>query len=205
MKSNKVLISMIVAIVTLVMLTVGATYAYFAVSSTYNFSATATATTPSVGSVALSSGTSISMALTRAQMMKQTSNTTYYASSNGATTTETTVNIAQAKVTGEGTYSCDYTLNVAYSSSTTAKSMKAALGAAGWAVLTVNGTAYDVYSTTFPKTISGTLTGITASAAKNITAQLKIINLTGTDQTAMADKDMTFTFTATAFTCTATA
>jgi len=82
--------------------------------------------------------------------------------------------------------------------------LKAALTTAGWAVLTVNGTAYDVYSTTFPTTVTGTLTGITSSASKSITAQLKVVNLKSVNQSAIADKNMTFTFTATAFSCTAT-
>jgi len=199
MENKKILLPMIVAITTLVVLTFGATYAYFSVSSTSNVSATASATAPSVGSVSLSSGTSINMSLTAAQMMKPASNTTYYASANGATTTATTVNIASAKATGSGTFSCDYTLNVAYSGT-----MKAKLAATGWLILYVNGTAYDVYSTTFPKTITGSLTGITASAAKNITAQLRLVNLAATDQSAIAGTNATFTFTATAFTCTAT-
>jgi len=111
--SKKIIVPTIVAIVTLVMLTVGATYAYFTVSATNSFGTkTITATTPEIGSVALSTGSNLSMTLTAAQMMKQSSDVTYYASASGATTTATTANIGTATVTGAGTFTCNYTLSV---------------------------------------------------------------------------------------------
>jgi len=202
METKKIIAPTLVAIITLVMLTVGATYAYFSVSATNNFGTkTITATTPTLGSVALSSGSNLYLNLSRVNMMTANQGT-YYAVTNSAgtaTKTQTTTNIATATVTGEGTFSCDYTINVAYSGT-----MKAALTAAGTAILNVDGTDYDVYSTTFPKTISGTITGLTKTAAKSLTASLRFVN-TNTVQDALIDKTMTLTFTATAFKCTATA
>lgn len=202
METKKILVPMIVAIATLVMLTVGATYAYFAVGTDYEtYSTTVKAEAASVGSVALEAGTSLNMNLTAAQMMLQSSDVTYYATASGTPqTTENTVTLATAKVEGAGTFTCSYTLSVAYTGT-----MKAALPAAGSAILNVAGTNYDVYSTTFPKTISGTLTGLTSGASKTITGSLKVVNLKGTDQSAMAGTNMTLTFTATAFSCEATA
>jgi len=190
METKKILLPMIVAITTLVVLTFGATYAYFSVSSTSNVSATASATAPSVGSVSLASGSNLSLSLTRVQMMQKSADTPYTSSGN----------IATATVTGDGTFSCSYTLNVAYSGT-----MKAKLANTGWAVLTVNGTAYDIQSTTFPLTVTGNLTGLTKSASKSIAAEIKVVNLKGTNQNAMAGTNATFTFTATAFSCSATA
>ena len=148
METKKIIAPTLVAIITLVMLTVGATYAYFTVSATNNFGTkTITATTPTLGSVALSSGSNLYLNLSRVNMMTANQGT-YYAVTNSAgtaTTTATTTNIATATVTGAGTFSCDYTINVAYSGT-----MKEALTAAGTAILNVNGTDYDVYSTAFP-------------------------------------------------------
>lgn len=202
MEAKKILVPMIVAIATLVVLTVGATYAYFAVGTSYeSYTTTVKAQAADIGSVALEAGTSLNMNLTAAQMMLQSNDVTYYATANGTPqTTANNVTLATAKVTGAGTFTCNYTLKVAYSGT-----MKAALPAAGSAILNVGGTDYDVYSTTFPKTISGTLTGLTSSASKTITGSLKVVNLKGTDQSAMAGTNMTLTFTATKFSCTATA
>ena len=202
METKKIIAPTLVAIITLVMLTVGATYAYFTVSATNNFGTkTITATTPTLGSVALSSGSNLYLNLSRVNMMTANQGT-YYAVTNSAgtaTTTATTTNIATATVTGAGTFSCDYTINVAYSGT-----MKEALTAAGTAILNVNGTDYDVYSTAFPKEISGTMSGLTSSASKSLTASLRFVN-TNANQNTLADKTLTLTFTATAFKCTATA
>ena len=202
METKKIIVPTIVAIVTLVMLTVGATYAYFTVSSTNNFGTkTITATTPEIGSVALSTGSNLYLNLSRVNMMSANQGT-YYAvtsSTGAATTTETTATIATAKVTGAGTFTCNYTLNVAEEGT-----LKDALTAAGTAILNVNGTDYDVYSTTFPKTITGTLTGLTSSTSKTLTASLRFVN-TNANQNTLANKTLTLTFTATAFSCTATA
>ena len=202
METKKILAPMIAAIVTLVMITVGATYAYFTVTATSNFGTkTITATTPDLGSVALSGGSSLYLNLSRVNMMSANKGT-YYAvtSSNGvATTTASETTIATATVTGAGTFSCDYTLNIAYDGT-----LKAALKKDGVAILKVNNTDYDIYSTTFPKTVTGSLTGLVAGTNKTITASLRFVNA-NEEQNELINKSMTLTFTTTAFTCTATA
>jgi len=206
--SKKIIVPTIVAIVTLVMLTVGATYAYFTVSATNSFGTkTITATTPEIGSVALSTGSNLSMTLTAAQMMKQSSDVTYYASASGATTTATTANIGTATVTGAGTFTCNYTLSVTDNDNSLYDAFQSMTGkSAGQIVLTVNGTAYDFNTASlFPKTITGTMSGLTSSASQNITAQLKFVNKTSVDQTTLAGKSITLTFTVSDFSCTATA
>ena len=206
--NKKVIVPTIVAIITLVMLTVGATYAYFTVSATNSFGTkTITATTPSVGSVALSTGSNLTMTLTAAQMMKQSSDVTYYASPSGATTTATTSNIGTAKVTGSGTFTCTYSLSVTDNDNSLYDAFQSMTGkSTGQIVLTVNGTSYDFNTASlFPKTISGTMTGLTSSASQNITAQLKFVNKTSVDQSSLAGKSITLTFTVSNFSCTATA
>ncbi len=208
METKKILAPTIVAIVTLVVLTVGATYAYFMVGTTNNFSTrTAQATTPEVGSVALSSGSNLTMSLTAADMMKKGTDTTYYASASGKTTTATTATIGTAKVTGAGTFTCTYTLTVSDNDNSLYDTFQAWSGkTAGQIVLNVNGTDYDFNTATlFPKTISGTMTGLTSSASKTITASLKLVNKVDVDQSALAGQTITLSFAVSNFSCTATA
>lgn len=210
---KKLMASAIVAVATLVVLTFGATYAYFTVNYSSSYTTrTAKATAASVGSVALTSGSNLTMSLTAAQMMKQASNVTYYATASGASTTASSPTIATAKVTGAGTFKCTYTLTVSKSATNDMYTKFQAMAgkAAGQIVLTINngGTATTMDFNTaslFPKTISGTMTGLTSAASKTITAQLKVVNSSTVDQTALAGTDITINFAVSNFTCTATA
>jgi len=209
MEAKKILVPTIIAVVTLVMLVVGATYAYFSVGTDNNFGTrTIQASAAEVGSVALATGSNLTMNLTAAQMMKSEGGSTYYASASGTTETATTATIGTATVTGAGTFTCTYELNVAASGT---KNMYTAFQgmtgkSSGQIVLTVNGTAYDFNTASlFPKTISGTMTGLTSAASQKITAQLKVVNSATVDQSALAGTDLTLSFTVSDFECTATA
>ena len=198
MEKKKILLPTVIAVVTLIALVVGATYAYFSVATTNNFGTrTVTASAADVGSVALVAGSNLSMSLTAADMMNKGSETT----------TLTTANIATASVTGAGTFTCNYTLTVDDNTSSMYDAFQnMSTKSAGQIVLSVNGTAYDFNtSSLFPKTISGTMAGLTASVSKNITAQLKVVNKTSIDQSDLAGTSITLTFKVTAFSCTATA
>ena len=206
-ENKKIIVPTIIAVITLVMLTIGATYAYFTVSATNSFGTkTITATTPAIGSVALTSETNLTMNVTASQMMAGSSDITYYASSNGTTTTETTATIGTAKVTGEGTFSCDYTLTIDDNSSSLYDAFQSmSTKSEGQIVLTVNGVEYDFNtSNLFPKTISGTMNGLTSSKSQDITAQLKLVNKKSINQSALADKTLTLSFNVTNFKCNAT-
>jgi len=206
-KNKKIVVPTIVAVLTLVILTVGAAYAYFTVSTTNSFGTkTITATTPSVGSVALTSGTNLTMNVTASQMMAGNSDIIYYASENGTTTTETTETIGTATVTGEGTFSCDYTLTIDDNSNSLYDAFQSmSTKSAGQIVLSVNEVEYDFNTTNlFPKTISGTMNGLTSSNPKNITAQLKLVNKINVDQSALAGKTLTLSFNVSNFKCNAT-
>lgn len=122
---KKVVLPAILGVIALIVLTVGATYAYFTVSSlTTGFTRrTVKAQAPEVGNVALASGSNLSITLTAEQMMKGTNDITYYASSSGVTTTATTENIGVATVTGAGTFNCEYKLNVSLSATRDRKSV----------------------------------------------------------------------------------
>ena len=209
METKKILAPTLVAIATLVMLTVGATYAYFTVSTTNNFGTkTITATTPDIGSVALASGSNLTMTLTAADMMDKGADTTYYASASGKTTSATTANIGTATVTGAGTFTCTYNLSITDNDNSLYDAFQSmSTKSTGQIVLTVNGTAYDFNTASlFPKNLTNlSLTGLKAGTPKNITAQLKLVNKTGVDQSALAGKTITLSFTVSNFSCTATA
>jgi len=145
------------------------------------------------------------MTLTASQMMMGSEDITYYASSNGTTTTETTTNIGTATVTGNGSYTCDYTLTIDDNENSLYDAFQSmSTKSTGQIILTVNGEEYDFHTTNlFPKTISGTMSGLTSSKSQNITAQLKLVNKVNVDQSTLANKTLTLTFTATNFKCTA--
>jgi len=202
MEKNKILIPTIFAVITLVVVTFGATYAYFTVTAKNDFGTkTIEAKTPDVGSVALSTGSNLYLNLSRSNMT-QANVGTYYAVSDSAgiaTTTETTVNIGTATVSGEGTFTCTYKLSIVQEGT-----LKEALTIANTAILNVNGINYDVYSTSFPLTIDGTMTGLLDGSPQNITAQFKFVN-TNTSQNELKNKNITIKFSVSDFDCTATA
>ena len=80
MKNKKLTGSVLVAVITLVTLVIGATYAYFTVATTNSFGTrTATATAESVGTVAITAGSDLSLTVTRAQMSNSNVGNIYYA------------------------------------------------------------------------------------------------------------------------------
>lgn len=210
METKKILAPTIVAIVTLVILTVGAAYAYFEVNTkTEEFTTrTAEASTPDLGLVSLASGTNLTMDLSLADMMKGDDDIIYYASSTGKTTTETTENIGTVSVSGAGTFKCSYQLTIADNDNSLYDVFQS------WEnksteqiILTVNGTDYDFNEATlFPKTINGTMEGLTEENPQYITAKLKLVNKKDVDQSDLADSNITLSFSIVenSFTCEAT-
>ena len=196
--NKKVVISMVIGVLTLVVLVVGATYAYFAVGTDYeSYTTSISAEAEDISSVSLEAGTNLNLTLSRVDMMKQNADTVYYGTEDGTpTTSENIVTLATAKSMKEKTYSCSYTLNVSYSGN-----MKEAIPGEGQVILNVNGVDYDIYSTSFPQTISGKLSGVSLSNPKTITGSLRVVNSLETDQSAMAGTNMTITFTAAEFEC----
>ena len=122
--NKKILIPTIVAVVTLIVLVVGATYAYFTVGATNNFETrTIEASADSVGVVTLtSSEDNLYLNLPAHLMMKDAipegeDDVIYYATTDpdGLPTTEATkYTAATFTLTGEGTYECsvDYDLDI---------------------------------------------------------------------------------------------
>ena len=200
MEKNKILIPTIIAVITLILITFGATYAYFTVTANNEFgSKTIEATISDVGSVALSTGSNLYLNLSRIDMIPANVGT-YYAVSDSegiATTEPTTINIGTATVTGEGTFSCSYKLLINYEGN-----LKEALENENVAVLTVNETTYDVFDTEFPLTMNESITNLVDGFPQNITAQFKFVN-TNSIQNELKNKHLKITFTVLDFNCTA--
>lgn len=210
MKNEKVLIPTIVAIVFLIVMVVGATYAYFTVGTSGSANTTLTASTPSIGTVALASGSAVKLTLTANQMMKKSANTSYWATTSGtANTTATNITIATATVTGSGTYNCTATLKITPTDIGLYTAFQGMTGkTADQIVLTVNGTTYDfntasLFTASSAKTQTVTLNSLTSAAAKNITASLKFVNLVSVDQSALAGKSFAAKFEVSGLSCTA--
>lgn len=210
--SKKLLVSAIVAVVTLIALTAGATYAYFQVTISGSVTnSTLTATTGAVSSVALSGGSkTITMNITAAQMMAGASDVTYYAPATGsaATTAVTSVEVGKATQTGAGNNSCSYTINVTPTTNDLWTAFNTMVGkAAGQIILTVGNQTFDFASTTFaastavPKTGNFTTTG---AGSTSINAQLKFVNSKTINQNALAGKTQAFTINISGLTCTTT-
>lgn len=160
MESKKIVLPAILAVITLIALVAGATYAYFAVSAVNNFgTSTINATAEQVGTVALEAGDSLTLSVDAVDMAKQNSDVNYFAvpvvTSGTQAKYETTQSqapvIGTATVTGNGTFNCNYTLVVTPSYSTA--SMLYALSGmsnpeptTGQLILSVNGTNYDLYT-----------------------------------------------------------
>lgn len=237
METKKVVLPTIIAVVTLIALVAGATYAFFAVGTTDNFGTTTiNATAASVGTVAVASTNSLKLAVSAVDMMNNgTSDINYFAvpttetSKNYDTPTQATApTIGTATVTGNGTFNCQYTLQVTPSSTGTSmltalKAMSGDEPTTGQLILTVNGTDHDLFNESLTNgkfEFSGSFTGIKQGTPGAITAQLKLVNkYTATEtyngytnsekiahsQNDLAGTDLTLTFAikANSLTCTA--
>ena len=214
-KDKKNLILTIIAVSTLVFLIIGATYAFFNLA-TNNFRTTKVKSSiENMGTVALTTGSDLKMTLTLDQMSDKGTDVAYYASKNGATTVETSEAIGKAVVTGDGTFSCNYTISFDDSENSLYDIFQeteiidiSTLDLAdknNQIIFTVNDTSYDFATADlFPQTISGTLNDITESSPQFINAQLKVINKTGLMQTGFAGAGIKISFTVDSFECVAT-
>lgn len=208
MKNNKELIMpSIIAIVSLFVVIIGATYAYYTVSTSNAFRTTNLgASLPEIGSVAIANGKNLSLNLTRPGMMQTSTDKVYYATENGTPVESqpTPPVIATATVTGNGTFTCTYTLHVAMSGDLYSAFQNMATKSAGQAILTINNTDYDFNSSTNFTSgfdVKGSLSGLTQTTPKTITAQFRIVNKKDINQTDLKGKSVTFTFTVSSFGC----
>jgi surface protein len=190
----------------LLIIIVGATYAYFGVNTISNFGTTTiNATAGGIGTVALN-GTSgeLRLNLSAKDMMKENANH-YYATADGTpSTTPNTVTIGQTSVVGTGTYTCNYSITVTQSGDLYTAFQSMAGNSTGQIELRIGNTTYD-FSTAnlFPITATGTLTDVRSDNVKNIVASFKVVNRANLDQSALKNKTINISMNVTNFECNA--
>lgn len=213
METKKILVPTIIAIATLVVMTVGATYAFFQIGGGENFeTTTATATTGEIGGVSLTKADDATLTLdvTATQMLKQDNDVTYYATNSAESKT-----IGTIAVTGAGTYSCTYSITVTQETPSTVESNLYTnfTGMAGKSVgqvyFTLNEKTFDFNTTDLfngtNNVYTKTETGLTEGNDVNITSNLVIVNSSTVDQTALNNAGITLTYDVTQFECELTA
>lgn len=205
MQKQKILIPTLIVILVLVLMVVGATFAYFSVDIQNDSQVIkVNGNAQSVGNVSLSAGDNLKLILTAESMMNNNRNVNYYATIDGTPTTEeNNVAIATAKVSGNGTMDCDYKINATIKAT---NSMYDAFNrmntkSKNQLVLKFDGVEYDFYDTTFPKEIRGKISGINSETTKDILASFKVVNRSDIKQDALAGTDLTLSFAVTEFIC----
>ena len=202
----------IIGLVALLLTVVGATYAYFAVTTVNNFgTSTINAQAGNIGTVTLNGNSAqLNMSLTALDMVQGNSDITYYASSSGKTTTPTEDVIGTASVSptsDTNTYHCTYTLSVTHSGTNDMYTVfsGATNKSSGQIILTINGVDYD-FNDGWPTSnqVSGSFY-IKGTQTKNITAGLRIINDSEINQNYLANTDISISISLVnnSFSCTA--
>lgn len=200
------LIQMFLAIFSLIIVTVGATYSYFSLNASNNFnSISATVNTESVGNVFLSnSNKNLSINLTSTNMIRQDSNINFYASSSGKTTEPTEETIGLITASGNGIFKCEYDLNITTNGVNNMYTKFQSMNdkSTNQIVLTINGHSYDFNTPNlFPIEEHFEVDNVKEGSPKEIKASLKIVNRSDIDQSELAGTDISVIFTANNFTC----
>jgi len=218
---------LVIGIATLVVLVLGATYAYFVAEATNLFGTyTITAETENVGGVMLEkSATGLSLNLKTTDMIQQEEDVMYYATTDGTPSTssnEVTIGTASVIDTSDTNYyTCNYTLSITNGNSSSASNMYTAFqnwktngytngnvsvsgsyATEGQIVLTVAGQTYDfATSSLFPITYNGTLSYIHTGESKDIKASLYVKNEEEINQIAIAGTTININVEVTNFSC----
>ena len=202
---KSVIIPTLIMIITFFFLIVGATYAYFSVSTTISGGSSKINTTvESVGVSMLKTGNNLSLNLTLVDMMKNNKDVTYYATADGVpSTTENSEIIGTAEVDGNGIMNCNYELEVNASGINNMYTafQKMSTKSVDQLVLNVDGIEYDLYNVSFPLIINGTLENVQDGLPKDIVASFKIVNKSDIDQSGIAGTDIVLSFSVNEYNC----
>ncbi len=215
--AKKALIPMFVGLFTMVLLTVGATWAYYNVTISGSASSTSVGTTMGAQNVVTISGGKGTLALNlSAENMSQTtagsSGKVWYASANGTPSdAKYEANVATATLTTGQSATCTYTLKITNTNKTLYTAYQTLQNKAlGEIVLTVDGVDYDLskadtdLSAIFGNGLTITNKSITLNSGtnktKNIMASFKFTN-TAKDQSSLAGKGMALTVSTEAWNC----
>ena len=206
MENKNTMLLTVIAVATLLVAVVGATFAYFTVSNaTGEATTTVTAKAEAVATFALSNANPALVLEVTAQEMAQGNQKAYYAVKSGTdaknTTKSTPLEVAKLTVTapGESSYTCTTTLTVG-ATGTMAESL-----VAGDASVTFSGQAtgtIDLASAelTKKKTVDATFKLNKSTLSQSVNAVVALNN-TSKVQNDLAGKNLSVTITAGAVTC----
>ena len=209
-KKNTMLLT-VIAVATLLVAVVGATFAYFSVS-TSNSSQTVNVTgqTTAVGSATMTTPvTAMHLNLTGAEMAESLKGTGKYYSATGDEdylTSAQPVNIAEMKVTGGDatvSYTCDYELTITRGATDTMiAKMVANDGKLVLAGDSITGTKEHALTTITAEgvKVAGTVSNLSTAASEFVTAYVEVDNTTA--EQGFANTNLAIEIKATAFTCT---
>ncbi len=211
--AKKALVPALVAVIVLIGLVVGATWAYFTVKVDNKVTqTTASANTPEIPLVTLNGGVSkLSMSLT-ADDMASANQKTYYAGENGKVESQIAPTIATVTLDKDkiNTYTCSYTITAKVSAENesliSAYTSKSATNT-GELILKLNNQSYDLANTSHNTAIlsdsglsySGTIE-VKPSVPTNLTAQLSLAN-NNKDQSFLANTSAIINISAKITTC----
>lgn len=202
---KSIIIPTLIMIITFFVLIVGATYAYFSVSTSVSGGSSKINTIAETAGIStLRTGNNLSLNLTLVDMMKNNNDVTYYATVDGTpSTTENTEIIGVAEVDGNGIMNCSYELEVTTSGTNNMYTafQNMSTKSTGQLVLNVAGIEYDLYSVTFPLNISGTLENVQEGSSKDIKASFRIVNKSNIDQSGIAGTDIVLSFSINEYKC----
>ena len=213
-KKNTMILT-IVAVATLLVAVIGASFAYFSLSVGGTASTTANVTTANPGNITIDGAQkTISLHVTAADMSLAKAGKTYYATESGSVSeTDTPITIATATLTGgdaNASYTCDYTIEVKSTTQlTNVKNGDIFIKFAGDGIST-NGTidlstlAQTGGTGDYKKSIDGKFTLEGTTANKDLKASLYIVNKTGdatNNQNYLAGQTISVTITVTGKTC----
>lgn len=204
--NKKMLIPMISGVLFMICLVVGATYAYFTLNFQNSFTETKISSEiDDVGSVSLLPDVDeMSLSLTVDNMAQQTGDVAYYGTKNGTVMQESSEVLAKASVSGEGLFNCTYDLTMTASGTNNLYNIVQNMEGdkTGHVILTVNGVRYDFGEPNlFPKTIKGSINGLTEGVTQDITAQIMVVNKSSQDQNVLMGTDIEITFKMNNFKC----
>lgn len=203
-KNKKFLVSTIIGVLSMVIVVVGATYAYFTVGVQNNFTETKVSTKiEDIGTVSLLPETNeLTLDLSANDMLQQESDVIYYATKDGATTMLSSEVIAKASVTGAGIFNCTYDITMTATGENNMYEAVYGTNTAPAIELWVDGNRFIFnQANLFPQTISGEIVGLTADTSHEIVAQLALMNDASIIQDHLKGTDLEISFKITNFDC----
>ena len=218
-KLKSALIPTIIGVTFLLIIIIGATFAFFTLPTTISGTKTnVNVEVGDVGTVSIRSiDSSITLDLSASEMLQQGSDVEYYASKNGTTTSETVENMGIVEVIGEGIFNCTYTMNIVASSTTEDTNMytkfqNMSTKSNDQIVLTVitpvGNKTYDfntsglfTNSNSYKQSFTETIQNVKDGTPAYINAQLKLVNSNSIIQNDLNSSNITLTFSVSSFKC----